>query len=672
MKEIEKIIEIKNELQKALENGDLHRAEELIDIYDNYGIKDVEYYNIKSILMFFKGNYKEAIDMLMNIYHKFEYNSDINYNLGLLNDKLKNYKEALYYLLKSSALDETKSELVNDMVKSWGSANIGKLNFNEVKESVMNIFYNINKNFPLKNNSITYVENNLMSIDNHRTYGVGVYDYYFKERDGIDISLNNGQIDMVKTETLPAKITKNYKAITNHKSIFPIMILNDKQKIDFKINEKGSFQLNKLLPNRFYYYPVEKNSMVELNSEKDFILGDIIEMDCDKSKPKLILNIFVDGLAYKFLKENNLEKLMPNTYEFFKNGTIVENCHSSGEWTYVSLASFFTGMFTKNHRVYHPRYGTDNLKDYKMFTEVFEKEGYFCAKIDGDWRSTPSSGYVKGMGRTLYQASIRGMHCDEVINETIEHIEAFKEKNNFIWLCIPDLHDIADEFETRISTQINTSIKDRVFDKSNETSVRKVFSTSKINRYRTQIHRLDTYIGLLLNYVKKNYKEDEFIVSLISDHGQGYLVKSEEFLDEERSNVAMMLRGKNIPKGICHEFIQGLDLFPIILNSVGAKDYEMNDSNIPKWFGGDKERDYTYTESIFPGSPYTAAINDNMHKFFFYSKNMCTEDGRIDIRDYEIKLINKITNQDETIKFNEKVTKYVEIVYNHIKDYVLI
>ena len=104
------------------------------------------------------------------------------------------------------------------------------------------------------------------------------------------------------------------------------------------------------------------------------------------------------------------------------------------------------------------------------------------------------------------------MHTDEVINETIEHLEAFKEKNNFVWMCLPDLHDIADEFENRISVQVNNPIETRIFEKTSETSVRKTYDEKKVFKYGTQLKRIDRYLGLLFNYIKDNYKEDEYIV----------------------------------------------------------------------------------------------------------------------------------------------------------------
>ncbi len=282
------------------------------------------------------------------------------------------------------------------------------------------------------------------------------------------------------------------------------MVKNNYQEVEININDQIN-NFESLLKDRFYYYKFNKNDELEIKSNKEFILGNKIEIKKNKNLPSLVLNIFIDGLSQKFIEENNLENIAPNIYKFFKEGTICNNTYVTGEWTYVSLASFFTGKTTTNHRVFHPNYDTNNLIRNELYSEIFQNEGYLTAKIDGDWRSNPAIGYMKGLDRYLYQPSVREMHCDDVITETIEHLETFKNNNNFLWICIPDLHDVADEFETRISTQVRSSINCRAFEKSQETSVRKKKDDKKSERFGVQLKRIDTYLGLLFNYIKDNY-----------------------------------------------------------------------------------------------------------------------------------------------------------------------
>ncbi|AWZ48185.1 sulfatase [Clostridiaceae bacterium 14S0207] len=661
---------LKEELKRSIENQELDKSIHLLKEYQNKADFDIDGQCISAILDFYKGNIQKAKQKLLKIYKKFEFNFDINMNLGILYMVDNEYEESVKYFIRSMCIDSSKVESIMEQIKIILDNGMPIEHMQRIKQRVLKVFSNYQKDFPKALDEQNYV-GSILNIED-KEYGVGIYDYYFAERTGLFKDYDQ-QLDLLyKVEIFKSnKINNLQLEIKKNNTIIPVMKLKDESQIEISVNSK-KYTLNKGLSNRYYYYNFKKGENIEIRSKDEFILGNPIELGVDYNKPKLILNVFVDGLSQKFIEENGLKQVMPNAYKFFNEGTICTNTYVSGEWTYVSLASFFTGMYSTHHKIYHPDFSSFSLYDKKTYSEIFQENGYFTAKIDGEWRSTPTVGYVKGIDRYLYQPSVMGMHTDEVINETIEHLDTFKEKNNFIWMCLQDLHDIADEYENRISVQTNNPIETRIFTKTNETSVRKGYDEKKIYKYGTQLKRIDRYLGLLFNYIKDNYEEDEYIVSLIADHGQGYFVKSGKFLDDGRTKIAMMLRGKNIPKGKCDEMVQGLDLFPIILNSINIKNENLNDGNIPKYFGGTKGRKYTYSESIFPKSPYRATINDLKHKFFFETKEECQNDGRFKIDGYKFKLINKNTEKDETKLYKEKVEEYLKIIFEHIKEYIII
>ncbi|KEH94435.1 sulfatase-like hydrolase/transferase [Clostridium massiliodielmoense] len=670
MKDINKLRKFKQNIKISIEEQKLDIANQLICDYKNLVDFDLEVENMSAIIDFYKGSLQDAEKKLLKLYNKFEFNFDVNYNLGIVYMYMGEYEKASKHYIRAMYVDDSNIELIMREIEFMIKENkISSVSLEQVKNQQFKIFGSYQKQFPMSVGNSNYTEECL--IINNKSYYTGIYDFYFAERDGMLSEYDPKISDMYKLELFEGDMYSEFTLNTETKTIIPIMIKKQNVRVKVKVNNE-EFILNNMIPNRYYYYAFNKNEsiLIYCNKEK-FILGKPIEIRNNDKKPKLLLNIFIDGLSQKFIEEEGLQNVMPNAYRFFKEGTICENAYVSGEWTYVSLPSFFTGMYTSNHKMYHPDYSTFSLYNKELYSEVIQKNGYFTAKIDGDWRSTPSNGYIKGIDRYIYQPCVRGMHTDEVINETIEHLEAFKQKNNFVWICLPDLHDIADEFENRISVQVNNPIETRVFDKSNETSVRKTYDEKKVFKYGTQLKRIDRYLGVLFNYIKDSYKEDEYIISLVADHGQGYFIK-DKFLDEGRTKVAMMFRGKNIPKGICNEMIQGLDLFPIILKGAEIKNVDLKDGNVPKHFGGEKKREYTYSESIFPQSPYRATINDLEHKFFFETKEDCQKDGRFKIDGYTVELINKHTGVDEKNIYEEKVKKYLDVIFNHIKEYIII
>ncbi|KEH88680.1 MULTISPECIES: sulfatase-like hydrolase/transferase [Clostridium] len=668
--EINKLRVLKENIKVAIEEQKLDIADQLIYEYKTLVDFDLEIENMSAIIDFYRGSLQEAEVKLLKLYNKFEFNFDVNYNLGIVYMYMGEYEKATQYYIRAMYFDNSKMKVVMQEIEFMIQENkISSALLQQIKTQQFEILGGYQKQFPMSVDGTNYIGQPL-TIEN-KSYYTGMYDFYFAERDGMLLEYDSKISDMYKVELFEGDMYSKFALKTNVKTIIPIMINKTNVQVKVKVNNE-EFILNNMIPNRYYYYAFNKNESILIYSNKEkFILGKPIEIKENNKKPKLLLNIFVDGLSQKFIEEQGLQEVMPNAYKFFKEGTICENAYVSGEWTYVSLPSFFTGMYTSNHKMYHPDYNTFLLYNKELYSEVIQNDGYFTAKIDGDWRSTPSNGYIKGIDRYIYQPCVRGMHTDEVINETIEHLEAFKEKNNFVWMCLPDLHDIADEFENRISVQVNNPIETRIFEKTSETSVRKTYDEKKVFKYGTQLKRIDRYLGLLFNYIKDNYKEDEYIISLVADHGQGYFIK-DKFLDEGRTKVAMMFRGKNIPKGICTEMVQGLDLFPIILNAAEIKNVDLKDGNVPKYFGGEIERKFAYTESIFPGSPYRATINDLEHKFFFETKEECQKDGRFKIDGYTVELINKHTNKDETNIHKEKVEEYLQIIFEHIKEYIII
>lgn len=660
---------LKNNILTKFNECKIEEVENELNMYRNSNIYDLEGILFEIKLDILKGKLYDAEIKLKKIYIKYEYNFEVNLALGEVYYKRKNYCDALKHFLLCNIIDSNREYEFQYMYKEILIEHISDNEEKYILENIINEISNSNNVYMLNNKYSYNVGENIEVLG--KKYFNGLYDYYYYERDALFKDIIPELSNLFKIEVIPGKVHKYFKYKAKVDTVIPIMKIDEDSTIEIFIN-KEKYNFNSLLYNRFYYYKVKSGDEVLIKSNKNFIIGDIIKLKLNKSKPKLILNIFIDGLSQKFIEKNKLEEIMPNTYKYFLDGAINNNCYSSGEWTYVSLASHFTGLSTVNHMVFHPNINTDNIKKLDLYTEIFKENGYNTAKIDGDWRSCPKIGYVKGMNRYVYQPSIRGMHVNEVIDEAIEHIEAFKETNNFLWICIPDLHDIADEYETRLSTQIESDINVRVNNKTIGTSVQKKYDIGKIERYRIQLKRIDRYLKIIYDYINDNYKNDEVIVSIFSDHGQGYFIENgKDMLEEERVKVPLMIKGKNISSGQYDEMIQAYDMYRIILNAIGIEDKFNNDANLPKYFGGNKERDYTISESIFPNETYKATINDKYYKFFFESEEKVTIDGRVKLRKYNIKLINKKNDEDETLKEIDIAEKYSNIIIEHIKSRII-
>lgn len=96
--------------------------------------------------------------------------------------------------------------------------------------------------------------------------------------------------------------------------------------------------------------------------------------------------------------------------------------------------------------------------DRKVIPEIFQEAGYFTAKIGGNDSVIPDFGYMRGIDRFLYQYWQEDFFAHEAVHQTIEHMEAFQETDQFIWLDIPDLHDVAGMWDMPLSVQTSCPI----------------------------------------------------------------------------------------------------------------------------------------------------------------------------------------------------------------------
>lgn len=386
----------------------------------------------------------------------------------------------------------------------------------------------------------------------------------------------------------------------------------------------------------FNYYRLTNSTKITSNSVSYY--GYPIPLVHDKKRKKLILSFFLDGLAQEVIAGSNFEKLMPNTYHFFKNGTICTQAYSCSEWTFPSLATYESGLNTLNHMMFHNTIDGELPVDTPTLSEYIKRKGYYTSKFDGDWRCIYSYGFCRGIDQYVYQIQQMGARAEQEIINIIEHLETFKETDQYLWMTVGDLHDIADGLDLSSAVQKNLSLEDREYENNGITSVKQNYSYKKIKMYKETIHYFDTLFGILYSYLENNYQNDEMLISLFSDHGQGYLVPSgKHFLSKERTNVAFMFRGSNVKSIISDEIISTADYLPIMCK---LADIDLDnipiDGQLPKIFGGEQEHSYVITESIHPGDIYSAVANAKDYEIYFDNTEKTDNEGRFLLGDYKV------------------------------------
>jgi hypothetical protein len=98
------------------------------------------------------------------------------------------------------------------------------------------------------------------------------------------------------------------------------------------------------------------------------------------------------------------------------------------------------------------------------------------------------------------------------------------------------LHGLPD-----ISIQSSTDISLHDYSGEKSKSVHSSYSEKKTKIYVEELKRIDFYLKILFDYIKDQYKDDEVVVSICSDHGQGYIGNSSDMLAEHRIKAPLFL-----------------------------------------------------------------------------------------------------------------------------------
>lgn len=672
----------KKTINEIVANTEYDLALKMLYEYEKIYRYDIDIYSIKSVIYTLQNKLDEAERVLKEGLIKKPFNYDLNYNIGMVYYLKKDIFKSLDYFIKliRYANDHEQKDnalaSIENLIDNLNTFDLKEDELEKIKAIIEFVNY-------LTSDDYENVDNRyfpLIQSEMDKEYLIG-NSFIEKNRDRYFVGYNNCNImqnypvelyHQVKTETIKGQIIDNKLDICIQKPCaIPIMVKNYNLEVDLYINDK-KYELRNLVPNRFYYFPIKDIGNIRIESNDKIVVGERIDFE-DNNNVRLVLYMFIDGFSQSMLEDEKFKQLMPNTYKFFSKGTLFTNFSTNGEWTLPSVPAYFTGKYTTNHKLFHPNLDYDIGRDFPLISEVFKDNSYLTFQACGNWRKNPAYGYVRGFDRTLYQnGAYGGMSCEEVILETIDQLDAFKDRSHFCWLTFNELHKVGDILRPMISSQINNSINSMTLCRSKQKSVVHKYDERKIEKYKIEIKRLDRYFKILFDYIEERFENDEILITLFSDHGQSYLNDEVYFENEKRIKVPFLIRGSGVKDGYCNEIVEAVDVFPTMLKLCNIDQVENIDGKVPKYFGGDDERKFSYTESIYPNKTYKALLDDNKHKFVFETKESCDNDGRVDIIDSTIKLTNKTTGAEEQDLYKDKIEQYTKVVLDHIKENIKI
>lgn len=657
-KKIEALKQKKIEIVESLNAGNLDIAKNILDTLD---AKNEFYYCLYANYYYLSQQFDKGIKKLEDGLSNLPYSYEITYNLASLNCAKEDYLEGFYLFARCIRLasnDEQKEEALNQFNELKQLIERSDMSSNDIKSIFENAKLILRegdeRTYPINRFQKSLVKETLMDASK---------DEYFIE---MYKSMHINNLDMntrffFKTELVKGNKGNLFSINLKEKATLPIGLFDETGKIEVKgPNETYNYSNKVLTPNQINYLTFEKGKYT-IASKYPFFLGSPIDLKPIKKSPQIILTIFIDGLSNYVIK-NRLDELMPNTAEFFKDGYINNNCTTTGDWTLPSVASIYTGKTVLKHSLYHPTNHFEINKYNTLFTKSFKQSGYMTSQINNNWRITPTYGYFEDMDRILYQNYSGGFTAGEVVAETIEHLGTFSENNHFLWMGIEDLHDVADEINNDLMSQVHVAAQHRQSKNIGVTSVLSKYDPNKIKKYESELKRIDLHLSSIYSYLGRNYDKENILVAIISDHGQTYLKQDDYLLHEPKREVPFMLVGKGIAPKVSNEVASILDLYPTIAHIAGV-DIILQEGVVLRDFGG-KGREFSITETIHPNQPYLVTITDDRFIFRFKTLDNLTGNGVINLENYNAVLLDKQTFEDVKGINPKKFEYYCEYVVN--------
>lgn len=465
--------------------------------------------------------------------------------------------------------------------------------------------------------------------------------------------------DIMRSKTVEKKLVFNPDG---KRYILPLLGIKESQPINIATKDR---EYNAILGYLEYsYYRIEEP--VIITAEDDFVMGRPILLGHSPKRKKVVLNILVDALSWKAMRELDY-KLLPNTVEFFSKGVIFDNYFSVGEYTYPSLTNIETGMYTHDTQIFTEKICMPLDEQYKTISEQMKAKGYYCVSImcGGD---AIYNGAVRGYDR--FVVNQYGLLSYNGVERAIQQLEAFGECDQFLFLHVMDAHPWpVNMVQMPLASQTLLSLDDRLSGTDqNVTSVHLKFSPLYAHANMQGIKNTDRSLKTLFDYLEANYEEDEYIVQMYSDHGCSVYDTFPWVMSAYQTNGAYMVRGAGIPaKGFVSELMSSVDIYQIMSAYHGFEPSLKLAGNLPAVFGG-KEREYTISNSIFPGQTYKLCIRTENYEFQLESKEIVDEDGTVDLTNASMYVLERGTEWKQN--YDIDLLKYfMDIAREHTKSF---
>lgn len=443
--------------------------------------------------------------------------------------------------------------------------------------------------------------------------------------------------------------------------LVPVAAAREEQVLTFQ--STGFERAMMLAQGEFNFYRADKP--VTIRSAEPFLVGAPIVLRHSPQRKKFVLNILADGLSWKEIQQGRSVP-MPNVLRFFSKGVIFDNHFSMAEYTYPALATIETGLYQHHTQIAEPGVPFALDPSYVTISEQMKKLGYYCANIQSCGAGI-YNGATRGYDRLIVNHWM--MPAAEGIERTIRHLETFDECDSFLFTHFADTHPYNADVSTPAYASAHLPLSDVLQPQDMGASV--FLKPNPLSQYvnHGEIRAADRQLGYLFDYIEQHYADDEYVVLLYSDHGVSVHSRSPYLMSEEQTGAALMARGAGVPQlGRVDELVSAVDIYKILGKLAGYPiDAPYLDGNLPEAFGGTR-REYTVSNSIYPGQTYKICVRTERHAFHLETEEFTREDGTISLDQYSYHIHERDENYREV--FDDALARYfLDIVRNYTESF---
>lgn len=445
--------------------------------------------------------------------------------------------------------------------------------------------------------------------------------------------------DIMRAKEIPSEVTVDLPPDTEA-IIVPLAGKGEFQQVWFQ-QDDGENLMGRLAKWQFQFFRL--NQKTKITSKAPFILGKPIPLGHSPKRRKVVINIFLDALSWQAVKERNYD-LVPNIMNFFRKGVIFDDTRTTSEFTLPAYPAIETGMYPHHTQIFNEK-GSHSLNaDILTLGEQMRNLGYYCTVPIGSGDVIYDE-VTRGYDRLIVNQTSTYIHTG--VGRAIQQLQAFHECDQFMVLHTLDAHPWSQSgVGIPLETQTQLSLHDLLIG-ADEAEMSVNLTDRLVYRHWVEvgIREADRSLKELFDFIEANYQDDEYLITLYSDHGTTIYDKVHYRLSKHVAGSAFMVRGGGVPAvGLDEELVSTVDIYPVLAHLLGFPVPDNVDGQLPAVFGG-KPRKYAYSMSMFPAQTFKLNVCDKEHECRVESREVTDEDGRVDLRDASVEVYDRRTEE---------------------------